>query len=117
MALSKKELEYLKNEMTWREFADNAGAKVLVRGITKGSKKIPLKTMTKLQLRIVLAMADTGSKAMVDDALKVIRKVLAKNEPQIMNKLMAKNAKGAKVSKRLQKQVEATMADRAARAA
>jgi hypothetical protein len=33
MALNKKELEYFKNEMTWRGFADDAGAKVLVRGI------------------------------------------------------------------------------------
>lgn len=118
MALSKKEVEYLKNEMTWREFADVAGAKVLVRGIAKGSsKRIQPKTMKELQLRIVLAMADTGSHAMVEDALKVIRKVLAKNGPQVMNNLMAKNTKKAKVSKRLQKQVEATMADRAARAA
>ncbi len=54
---------------------------------------------------------------MVQDTLKVIRKVLAKNEPKIMNKVMAKNAKKAKVSKRLQKQVEATMAERAARVA
>jgi hypothetical protein len=118
MALSKKEVEYLKNEMMWREFADVAGAKVLVRGIAKGSsKRIRPKTMKELQLRIVLAMADTGSEAMVEDALKVIRKVLAKNGPQVMNNLMAKNTKKAKVSKRLQKQVEATMADRAARAA
>jgi hypothetical protein len=118
MALSKKELEYLKNEMTWREFADDAGAKVLVRGIAKGSKKkLQPKTMKKLQLRIVLAMADTGSKAKVQDALQVIRKVLAKNGPQIMNKVMAKNAKKAKVSQRLQKQIEATMADRAGKAA
>jgi hypothetical protein len=118
MALSKKELEYLKNEMTWREFADDAGAKVLVRGIARGSKKkFQSKTMKKLQLRIVLTMANTGPKAMVQDALKVIRKGLAKNEPQIMNKVMAKNAKKAKVSKRLQKQVEATMDRRAARAA
>jgi hypothetical protein len=85
MALSKKEVEYLKNEMTWREFADVAGAKVLVRGIAKGSsKRIQPKTMKELQLRIVLAMADTGSKAMVQDALKVIRKVLAKNGPQVL---------------------------------
>jgi hypothetical protein len=118
MALSKKELDYFKSEMTWREFADDAGAKVLVSGIARGSKKkFQPKTMKKLQLRIVLAMAETGRKAMVQDALKVIRKVLAKNEPQIMNKLMAKNATKARVSKRLQKQIEATMADRAARAA
>jgi hypothetical protein len=118
MALNKKELEYFRNEMTWREFADDAGAKVLVRGIARGSsKKIQPKTLKKLQLRIVLAIADTGPKAMVQDALKVIRKVLAKNEPQIMNKVMAKNTEKTKVSKRLQMQVEASMADRAARAA
>jgi hypothetical protein len=47
---------------------------------------------------------------MVQDALKVIRKAMPKNGPQILNKLMAKNSEKAGVSKRLQKQVEATMA-------
>jgi hypothetical protein len=44
--------------MTWREFADAAGAKVIGRGIARGSfKKIQPKIMKKLQLRIVLAVA------------------------------------------------------------
>ncbi len=41
MALNKKELEFFKNEMTWREFADDAGAKVLVRGIAEITQKDP----------------------------------------------------------------------------
>jgi hypothetical protein len=35
MALHRKELKYLKNEMTWREFADGAGAKVILRPRTR----------------------------------------------------------------------------------
>jgi hypothetical protein len=115
MALRKKELKYLKNEMTWREFADGAGATVLLRGLARGSsKKIPTKTMKKLARSIALTMGDAGRTAMVQDALKVIRKALAKNGPHVMDKLMAKDAKKAKVSKRLQKQIEATMANREA---
>jgi hypothetical protein len=115
MALRKKELKYLKNEMTWREFADGAGATVLLRGLARGSsKKISTKTMKKLQRSIALAMADAGRTAMVQDALKVIRKALAKDGPHVTDKLMARDAKKAKVSKRLQKQVEATMANREA---
>jgi hypothetical protein len=118
MALHRKELEYLKNEMTWREFADAAGATVLLRGLARGSsKKIPTKTMRKLQGKVVLTMADGGRKAMVQDALKVIRNALAKNGPHVTDKVMAKGAKKAKLSKRLQKQVKVTMANREARAA
>jgi hypothetical protein len=117
MPLRRKELDYLKNEMKWREFADAAGAKVLVRGLGRGSsKKIPTKTMKKLQQSIALTMADAGSEAMVQDALKVIRKAPAKNGPHVADKLMAKGVKKAKVSRRLQKQIEATMANRKATA-
>ena len=118
MALRRKELKYLKNEMTWREFADGAGATVLIRGLARGSsKKIPTKTMKKLQRSIALTMADAGGKAMVQDALKEIRKALAKNGPHITDKLLARGAKKAKVSNRLQRQVEVTMANKAATAA
>jgi hypothetical protein len=104
--------------MTWREFADAAGATVLVRGLARGSsKKIPTKMMKKLQRNIALAMADAGRTAMVQDALKEVRKALAKNGPHVTDKLMARDAKKVKVSKRLQKQVEVTMANREARAA
>jgi hypothetical protein len=73
MALRTKELEYLNHKMTWREFADAAGATVLHRGLARGSsKRIPTKTMRKLQCQVVLTMADAGGKAMVQDALKVI---------------------------------------------
>jgi uncharacterized protein YaaW (UPF0174 family) len=115
MTLRRKELDYLKNELSWREFADAAGAKVLVRGLARGSsKKIPTKTIKKLQRRIAGTMADTGAKAMVHEALTVITRALAKNGPHLTDKVMAKNAKKAKVSKRLQKQVKAAMAHRAA---
>jgi hypothetical protein len=115
MALRTKELEYLKNEMTWREFADAAGATVLLRGLARGSsEKIPTKTMKKLQMRIAGTMSDTGAKAMVHDALTVISRAQAKNGPHLTDRVMAKNAKTATVSKRLQKQVKAVMAHRAA---
>jgi hypothetical protein len=118
MALRTKELEYLKNEMTWREFADAAGATVLLRGLARGSsKKIPTKTMRKLQGKVMLTMADAGGKAMIQDALKVIRNSLAKNGPHLTHQVMAKNAKKANVSKRLQKQVEVVIANRRAKAA
>jgi hypothetical protein len=48
-----------------------------------------------------------GGKAMVQDALKVIRNALAKNGPHVTDQVMAKDAK---VSKRLQKQVEVVIA-------
>jgi hypothetical protein len=115
MTLRKKELEYLKNEMTWREFADGAGATVLMRGLArKSSKKIPTKAMKNLQRSIALTMADVGRKATIQDALKVISKALSKNGPHVADKLMAKDVKKAKVSKRLRKQVEVTMANREA---
>jgi hypothetical protein len=115
MNLRRKELDYLKNELTWREFADAAGAKVLVRGLARGSsRKIPTKTMKQLQLRIAGTMSDTGAKAMVHDALTVISRALAKNGPHLTDRVMAKNAKKAKVSKRLQKQVKEAMAHKAA---
>jgi predicted hydrocarbon binding protein len=104
--------------MTWREFADAAGAKVLVRGLARGSsKKIPTKIMNALQFRIVRSMAGAGRKAMARDALKEIGRALGKNGPHVTAKLMAKDAKKAKVSKRLRKQVEAVMVHRAAKAA
>jgi hypothetical protein len=118
MALRTKELKYLKNEMTWREFADAAGATVLLRGLARGSsKKIPTKTMRKLQCKVGLGMAGAGGKAMVQDALKVIRNALAKNGPHVTDQVMAKDAKKAKVSKRLQKQVEVVIANGRAKAA
>ena len=108
-----KELEYLNNDMTWREFADAAGATVLLRGLARGlSKKVPTKTMSKLQAKVVLTMADAGREARVQDALKVIRDVLAKNGPHMTDQVMAKDAKKAKVSKRLQKQGEVVIANR-----
>jgi hypothetical protein len=116
MALRKKELDYLKSEMTWREFADAAGATVLIRGLIRGSsKKISTTTKKKVQQSIALTMADAGRNAMVKDALREIRKALAKNGPPIVDRLTAKDVKKAKVSKRLQKQVEATIANRHAR--
>jgi hypothetical protein len=59
-------------------------------------------------------LADVGRKATIQDALKVISKALSKNGPHVADKLMAKDVKKAKVSKRLQKQVEVTMANREA---
>jgi hypothetical protein len=118
MALGTKELQYLNDEMTWREFADAAGATVLLRGLARGSsKKIPTKKMRKLQGEVVLTMADAGGRAMVQDALKVIRSALAKNGPHVTDQVMTKDAKRAKVSKRLQKQVEVVIANRRAKAA
>jgi hypothetical protein len=116
MALHKNELAYLTNEMTWREFADAAGATVLIRGLTRGSsKKISTATKKKVQQSIALTMADAGRDAMIKDALRAIRKALAKNGPSIVDKVTGKNLKKAKVSKRLKKQVEATIAIRNAR--
>jgi hypothetical protein len=118
MVLRRKELEYLKNEMTWREFADAAGAKVLVRGLARGSnKKIPTKIMKKVQLRIEQTMGEAGRKAMVQDALKEMSKALHKNGHSMTNGMLGKSAKKAKVSRRFQKQVEAAMSHRASKAA
>jgi hypothetical protein len=81
--------------------------------IPKRAPPIPANTMKKLQLRIAGTMSDTGAKAMVHDALTVTSRAL-KNGPHLTDRVMAKNAKKAKVSKRLQKQVKAVMAHRAA---
>jgi hypothetical protein len=101
LVLRKKELDYLKNEMTWRDFADAAGATVLIRGLIRGSsKKISTTTKKKVQQSIALTMAGAGRNALVKDALKEIRKALAKNGPPIVDKLTGKGVRKAKVSKR-----------------
>jgi hypothetical protein len=70
-------------------------------------RKIPTKTMRKLQGKVVLTMAAAGGKAMVQGTLKVSAICWAKNGPHVTDRVMVK----AKVSKGLQKRVAVVIAE------
>jgi hypothetical protein len=72
-------------------------------------RKIPTKTMRKLQGKVVLTMAAAGGKVMIQGTLKVSAICWAKNGPHVTDRVMANGR--AKVSKGLQKRVAVVIAE------